>query len=186
MGGAAAIRRLQKLRCCLGKQQASPRAPDSRPPGTTQGAPCATPWCARRIGVAWAGRQVSTEPDCGSSLAQSRACGCRISPRRRPFVVGASGRARPPDGRRRTARAEPPIQLQPRDGAAAAAEQGGVGRGSARAPGVPRPHVPRSRPRCVPERAARRARRASSLVRGNVETALTGGLTPGGRRSPVI
>jgi hypothetical protein len=37
MGAAAGIRRQPKLRCCLGKQQASPRTPDSRPPGTTRG-----------------------------------------------------------------------------------------------------------------------------------------------------
>jgi hypothetical protein len=30
--------------------------------GRHEGAACATPWCARRISVAWAGRQVATEP----------------------------------------------------------------------------------------------------------------------------
>jgi hypothetical protein len=62
MGAAAAIRRQPKLGCCFGKQQASPRAPDLRLLGRHAGAPCATPWCARCIGAAWAGRQVATEP----------------------------------------------------------------------------------------------------------------------------
>jgi hypothetical protein len=51
MGAAAAIRRQPRIRCCFGKQQASPRTPDTRPLGRAAGMARRSSEATPRIGT---------------------------------------------------------------------------------------------------------------------------------------